>query len=48
MIGKQVMKRLLAVIDTVFGILLDLAYGPIPDPCQMPEPRIKLVCLRVC
>jgi hypothetical protein len=46
-IGKQVVKRLLAVIDTVFGILFDLAYGPIPDPCQMPEPRIKLVCLPV-
>ena len=47
MIGKQIMKRLLAVIDTVFRILFDLAYGPIPHTCQMPEPRIKLVCLRV-
>ena len=47
MIGKQVMKRLLTVIDTVFRILFDLAYGPIPDTCQMPKPRIKLVCLRV-
>lgn len=46
-IGKQVMKRLLTVIDTVFGILLYFSDRPIPDTCQMPKPHIKLVYLPV-
>ena len=45
-IGKQVMKSLLAVRDTVFGILLYFSDSPIPDTCQMPEPHVKAACLR--
>lgn len=47
MISQEIMEGFLAVIDTIIGVCFDLAYSPIPDPCQMPEPRIKLVRLRV-
>ena len=45
MISQQIMKGLRAVIDTVFGISFNLAYGPIPDASQVPQPRIKLMGL---
>lgn len=38
MIGQQIVKGFLAVIDAVFGIGFSLADSPIPHACQMPEP----------
>ena len=46
-ISQEIMEGFLAVIDTVFGVCFYLAYGPIPHTSKMPQPRIKLVCLRV-
>lgn len=45
-ISPQRMTGCLAVRDTVCRISGDLASGPMPDASQMPEPRIKLLCLR--
>ena len=44
-IGQQIVKGFLAVKDAVFGVLLDLAYRPIPDACQVQKPRVELCVL---
>ncbi len=45
-IGQQIMKGFLAVIDAIFGILFDFADGPIPDTCKLEQPGVKLAFLR--
>src|SRR5215831_4509335 len=45
-IGQQIMEGFLTVIDAIFGILFDLADGPIPDTCQLEQPGVKLTFLR--
>ena len=45
-IGQQIVKGFLAVIDTVFGILFDFSDSPIPDPGKLEQPGIQLLCLR--
>ena len=42
MIGKEIMKGLWCGVDAVFGILLDLAYSPIPDASELEEPGMEL------
>ena len=46
MVSQQIMKGFLAVIDAIFGILFDLANGPIPDTCQLKKPGVELQFLR--
>jgi len=46
MTGELIMEGFLAVIDTIPGILLDLTDGPIPDPCKVKQPGVKLAFLR--
>ena len=45
-IGQQIVKGFLAVIDAVLGILLDLADSPIPDSSKLKQPSLKLLFLR--
>jgi hypothetical protein len=45
-IGQQVVKGFLAVIDAVFGILFYFPDSPIPDPGKLEQPGIQMLCLR--
>ena len=45
-IGQQIVKGFLAVIDAVVAILFDLAESPIPHPCELEQPggEVLLLC----
>ena len=42
---KEIVEGFWAGRDTVFGILFDLADGPIPDASQLEQPGIELLFL---
>ena len=41
-VSQQIMEVFLGIKDTVFGVLLDLADGPIPHASQLEQPGSKL------
>ena len=41
-VSQEIVEVFLGIKDTVFGILLDLADGPIPHAGQLEQPGIKL------
>lgn len=45
-IGQQIVKGFLAVVDTVFGLVFNFPDSPIPDPGKLEQPGIQLLCLR--
>lgn len=46
MIRQQIVEGVLGVEDAVFGILLDLANGPVPDARQLEQPGVERLFLR--
>jgi hypothetical protein len=39
-IGQQIVKGFLAIVDTVLSILFDFSDSPIPDPGKLEQPGI--------